>query len=354
MEQYKKSKLHKIATFNPNAVGNTSGNIFGLPFSLEESDVIVIPVPWDVTVSSQEGTAMGPKNVFKESFQIDLFDEFHENPWKAGIAMEEYPKDIYQLNKSLRSKARTYIEFLEKTGSGEEPKQWEDTRNEINLACEQLHEKIRHKSLAYLKQNKLPVILGGDHSTPLGLIKALGESNQDFGILQIDAHADLRPAYEGFSHSHASIMYNALSVKQVSQLVQVGIRDLCNQEYELIASIPHRISTFFSGNLHKRLFGGESWKEITADIIEKLPQKVYITLDVDGMEPSFCPSTGTPVPGGLSYNQVLYIIEKLVESKKTIIGFDLVETGPEQIDGIISCRLLYKMIAMMLKSNQRI
>jgi agmatinase len=354
MEQLQKSKQNKISKFNPDGVGITSANIFGLPFTVEESDVVVIPVPWDVTVSSGEGTAQGPMSVFSESFQIDLFDEVVFDPWKAGIAMEEIPEKLIKQNKKLRKKARTYIQYLEKNGQGNIPKEYLAIRDEINLACQELCDNLQEKCSQYLSQDKLPVILGGDHSTPLGLIKALAGKNESFGILQIDAHADLRPAYEGFTHSHASIMYNTLAIDQVSKLVQVGTRDFCNQEWQLIRDNPERIKTFTSRELHKNMFEGKSWLTMADKMINELPDKVYISLDVDGLEPSLCPGTGTPVPGGLSFNQLLFLAERLIETGRTIIGFDLVETGPQQLDGIVSCRLLYRLIALMLRSNKRL
>jgi agmatinase len=351
MDPVQISKQQKIAAFDPNSFGNTKGNIFGLPFSIEESTVVVIPVPWDVTVSSSAGTCDGPMNVFNESFQIDLYDEVIAEPWKAGIAMDEFPDEMYRLNSTLRAKAVKYIDYLEKNGSAKGVAKFEKTIGKINKATDNLCENLKNRSLTYLKQNKLVVVLGGDHSTPLGLIKALAETHDEFGLLQLDAHADLRPCFEGFTQSHASIMYNALSITQLSKLVQVGIRDICDQEIQLIQQTPDKIQTFFSRDIQRRLYEGETWKSITDQIVNQLPSKVYISFDIDCLDPAFCPTTGTPVPGGLSYNQVLYLIEKLVEARKTIIGFDLVETGPDKLDAIVSCRLLYKIIAMMLKSN---
>ena len=354
MNKTQQSKQEKIKNFDPDSVGNTRANIFGLPFSVEESDVVIIPVPWDVTVSNIDGTSNGPENVFNQSSQIDLYEEFTSEPWKAGIAMEEIPSNILRRNHNLRPMAQKYIQWLEKQESEADDEELTAIRDEINKACEDLCENIRHRSGEYLQKDKLLVILGGDHSTPLGLIKALAEKYNDFGILQIDAHADLRPAYEGFSHSHASIMHNAMQLPQISAFVQVGLRDFCPQEIGVIKENPKRMKPFFSRDIHRRLFEGQTWQAICKEIIEQLPKKVYISFDIDGLDPAWCPSTGTPVPGGLSYNQVLYLFEKLAHSGRTIIGFDLVETGSDQLDGIIACRILYKTIAIMLKSNGKL
>jgi len=354
MDENPQSKAEKIRKFDPNGVGNTNANIFGLPFTVDEADVVIMPVPWDVTVSNMEGTSGGPENIFTQSAQIDLFDEFVPEPWKAGIAMEKIPGRMIRRNNSLRPMAEKYIHWLEQDESPEDHPEFKEIREEINRACEELCEQIKSRSLFYLEQNKLPVILGGDHSTPLGLIWALTEKYSGFGILQIDAHADLRPAYEGFTHSHASIMYNAMQLEQINRFVQVGLRDFCSQELQIIEQNQQRMKAFFARDIHRRLFEGDKWKDICNDIIKELPDKVYISFDIDGLEPAGCPGTGTPVPGGLTYNQVLYLFEQIALSEKTIIGFDLVETGTGQLDGIIACRILYKTIAIMLKSNGKV
>jgi len=349
-----KSKEEKIATFNANWVGNISGNIFGLPFTTEESEVVIIPVPWDVTVSSADGTWKGPENVLQHSPQIDLFDEAVSAPWKAGISMEPIFDEQVKLNKKLRSKASAYIGWLEKNPDTPPPPKMRRIIEKINYESENLCNEIKDKATGYLKQNKLLVLLGGDHSTPLGYLKALAEKHASFGLLQIDAHADLRPKFMGFTHSHASIMYNASSIENIENFVQVGIRDLCEQEVQFINDRPMRFHPFYARDIHYRRLEGETWRSICDDVISKLPQKVYISFDIDGLDPWHCPGTGTPVPGGLQYWEVLYLFERLVDSQRTIIGFDLVETGPGKPDGIVSCRLLYKTIALMLKSQGRI
>jgi len=187
--------------------------------------------------------------------------------------------------------------------------------------------------------------LGGDQSTPLGLSKALSKKYDDIGILHIDAHADLRNAYEGFEFSHASIMFNAIKMPQVSRLVQLGIRDYCEAEVQLIQSDP-RIHTYFDREIKHREYSGENWAGICHEIIGKLPEKVYISLDIDGLDPKLCPNTGTPVPGGLEFEQVLFLVEKLTASGRKVIGFDLNEVSPgeDEWDANVAARLLYRMI----------
>lgn len=348
------SKQEKIRQFNPDGVGSTTSGIFGLPFEPEEADVVIIPVPWDVTVSNLEGTCKGPENVFEQSSQIDLFDEFVADPWKAGIAMLPIPDKYVKLNSQLRPKALQCIQWLEEQSGDSTGQSLHKLQQDVNEGCAKLEQWVFETATGLLQQNKLAVVLGGDHSSPLGLMRALSHRYEDFGVLHIDAHADLRPAYEGFVHSHASIMYNAMALPQISKFVQVGLRDYCSQEQQLMANNPQRFSPYFARQLHQRLFEGQTWKQICLEMIAQLPQNVYISFDIDGLDPAWCPSTGTPVPGGLSYNQVLYLFELLSLSGKTIVGFDLVETGPDTLDGIISCRILYRTLAMMLKTQNRI
>jgi agmatinase len=204
-----------------------------------------------------------------------------------------------------------------------------------------------------MDQNKIVALLGGDHSTPLGLMQALAEKHSSFGILHIDAHADLREAYEGFEYSHASIMFNAIKIPQITHLVQVGIRDYCEAELRLIKS-DNRISAFFDRDIKHRQFEGTTWASICDQIIDVLPKKVYLSFDIDGLDPKLCPNTGTPVPGGLELEQSIYLVEKLVYSGRTIIGFDLNEVAPgkDEWDANVGARLLYRLANMCLVSNQ--
>jgi agmatinase len=341
----------KIRDFDPNGVGNTSNNIFGLPFDVSESKVVFIPVPWDVTVSNHEGTSQGPYRILENSFQIDLFDPFVPGAWKQGMAMEEIDPSILIRNKALRKKASKYIHFLEQGGVPEDNDLMLDIQDEINDACESLCLDIEMKALQYLENGQVPCIIGGEHSVPLGLIRALGRKHPGFGILQIDAHADMRDAYQGFEHSHASIMRNALDTEGVEQIVQVGIRELCHEEIKVISQNPKQVKTYFDRDVSQRMFEGETWMDICDEIAEKLPEKVYVSFDVDGLDPSLCPGTGTPVPGGLTFNQAIYLLETLVAKGKQIIGADLVETGPTTMDGIISTRILYRLAGILIKSN---
>jgi agmatinase len=271
-----------------------------------------------------------------------------------GIAMREVPMEWKDLNKHYRKKAQEVITRLEE-GASQDDQEIKAALGEINEQCAELVEYVNSRSLRFLEEGKLVAVLGGDHSSPLGLINALAEKHDSFGILQIDAHADLRDAYEGFTYSHASIMRNALAQENVTKLVSVGLRDMCDEEMDFIFNSNDRIVGFFDEQMKSKLFGGETWESICNDIISALPDKVYISFDIDGLEPSLCPSTGTPVPGGLSFEQAVYLLKKVVASGKTIIGFDLCEVSPSESgwDTNVGARLLYHLCNQMGASNGR-
>ena len=340
--------------FDPNNAGDPNNNIFGLPFNCEDAALVILPVPWEVTVSYSPGTANGPQAVFDASLQVDLYDPFVKDAWKLGIAMDEINPDIKSQSNLLRKKAEKYIAMCAEGKIAEKNPSMKKIKDEIDKACHDLNFWVKTESLKYLDKNKIVALLGGDHSTPLGLMQALAEKHSSFAILQIDAHADLRKAYEGFEFSHASIMYNALKITQIKQLVQVGIRDYCDAEMAIINS-DKRITTFFDRDIRHQMYEGKSWSEIVERIIGSLPEKVYISIDIDGLDPKLCPHTGTPVPGGFDFEQTVYLFEKLVSSKRKIIGFDLNEVAPgnDEWDASVGARLLYRVANLTLKSQRQ-
>lgn len=342
-------KQKKIDAFNENNPGASDGNLFGLPFNFEESETIVLPVPWEVTVSYSPGTAKGPLAIREASLQVDLYDHDLANAWHHGIYMLGLSEDWRQRNKQLRARASEHIRMLE----AGDPAGLPEVVKQVNEGYDALRKWIFDQSKMLLEKGKRVVLLGGDHSTPLGYVQALAQQYPSFGILQIDAHADLRKAYEGFTGSHASIMYNILQVPQVTSLVQVGLRDVCAEEMELIRQEP-RVHAFFDHDLADALFKGKTWHQLAENIVEKLPEQVYLSIDIDGFDPSLCPNTGTPVPGGLVLEQFYYLLRLIVSSGRRIIGFDLVEVAPgeDEWDANVGARLLYKTINLMTKSNR--
>lgn len=340
-------------TFDPNSIGIANGNYFGLPYEPEESDLVLIPVPWDVTTSYKPGTANGPQAMLDASLQIDLFDFHSENAWENKISSLTENETIVLLNEEFRPKAEEVIAHLSEGGDQEDP-QITQLLSQINAAGERLNTYVYDTAIRWMGKGKIPAVVGGEHSVPLGLIQALVEKYPGMGILHIDAHADLRKAYEGFTYSHASIMYNALQLNEVSRLVQVGIRDVCQDEIDVVRSSQGRVVLFHDYLLSDKKFNGQPWAATCEEIIQFLPQKVYISFDIDGLSPEFCPNTGTPVPGGMNFQEVVYLIKTLVESGRSIVGFDLCEVAPgrdDEWDANVGARILQKLCNFCLLSK---
>jgi agmatinase len=339
--------------FDPNGVGLKNGNFIGLPFEFENSKIVLFPVPWDVTVSYSAGTSLGPQNILNESVQLDLHDIDVENAWRSGIYFQEINQDILNKSQLLREKTEKYIDFIENGGNIFSNSEMLELLNEVNSESLILNRWIKDQTSQILDQGKLIGLIGGDHSTPLGYYEALAGRYADFGILHIDAHMDLRNAYEGFVYSHASVFYNALKIPNITKLVQVGIRDYCQAEVQLVSQEHPRVEVYFDHYIKSALYRGERFADIVAEMISNLPDNVYVSFDIDGLDPKLCPSTGTPVPGGFEFSEVCFIFEQLVESGKRIIGFDVVETGStaHPWDGNVAARIVYKLATWMAKSQ---
>lgn len=337
--------------FNPSGVGLKNGNFIGLPFNEENARLVLMPVPWDVTVSYGEGTALGPEAIRDASTQLDLFDPDVDDAWQLGIFMQPSDKELLKKRDELRQLAWPYINFLEMGGNIAEELSMRKTLDEINAGCSEMNDRVFQQTKKLLDTGKLVGLVGGDHSVPLGFIKALAEKHEEFGILQIDAHLDLRNSYEGFTFSHASIFNNALKEKAVTKLVQVGIRDYCEEEMELIEAEEERISVFFDQELKENRFNGKTWNVQCGEIVEELPELVYISFDIDGLDPKLCPNTGTPVPGGLDFSEAVFLLKKVMESGRKIIGFDVCETGNSEWDANVAARIIYKLCNLAGRSN---
>jgi agmatinase len=343
-----------LSNYDPNSVSNPNNNIFGLPTNEDSARLVILPVPWEVTVSYGSGTARAPEAMLKASFQIDLFDSEMPDAWKQGFYMRQYDKKILMKSDYLRKEAELYIDYISKGEEVEANQFMSKTLREVNEGGIYLNNWVYEQTKALLTKNKLVGILGGDHSTPLGYMKAIGEKHGNFGILQIDAHCDLRDTYEGFNYSHASIMYNALrEIPQLERLVQVGVRDYSHSEWDYIKDSDYKIITYFDKDIKRRQFEGDSWKNIAEEIVSKLPEKVFISFDIDGLDRKLCPHTGTPVPGGFEMEEVFFVFKKVMESSRKIIGFDLSEVGISDTDwnSNVGARVLFKLCNLMVTSN---
>ena len=336
----------KPHAFDPDAAATGASGIYGLPFTPDAARVVVVPVPFEATTSYGGGTSRGPAAVLEASKQVDLFDRDTGRPYAAGIAMLDIPKKIERWNRQGKTIAALVIER-----GGAVDKKTRSAAEKVNAISEKMNEWVYTTTRSLLDDNRMPVILGGDHSVPFGAMRAYAERYPDMGILHLDAHADLRDAYEGFTWSHASIFHNVITrLPNVSRLVQVGVRDLGQAESRMIEKSKGRIVTFFDPDLAVAKEEGTPFARIADDIVAKLPDDVYLSWDIDGLDPTLCPGTGTPVPGGLSWNEAIGLLRAIRRAGKRIIGLDLCEVSPgdTEWDANVGARLLYKMIGFAL------
>lgn len=344
------------SNYNPSDVGCNNGNYFGMPFTTEESALVLVSIPWGVTASYGGGQSYGPDAIIGASTQLDFYDPVCPNEWQKGIATVPIDYSIQDMDSLLRGDARKVIKFLEEGGTFFDSSTLSTRRARVNSGSAELNCKVYEQTSLWLDKGKLVGLVGGDHSTPLGFIKALGERHKGMGILHIDAHADLREAYEGFRYSHASIMYNVLKdVEAVEKIVQVGLRDYCDEEVALAQASGGRVVQFDDYLMAAERFEGKTWGEQCRKIVAELPQEVYVSFDIDGLAAALCPGTGTPVAGGLTFQQAVYLLNEVVRAGKRIIGFDLVEVAPrgenDEWDANVGARILYKLCCLTLKSN---
>ena len=329
-----------MKNFDPSAPAAEDSGLFGLPTDYESAKLAILPAPWEVTTSYGAGTASAPQAILKASHQVDLFNRLFAKAYESGFFMMDYPQELFAKNVKMKKLAQT-----------------EEQLEQVNQACEEFNRHIYVQSQKVLRDGKFCAVLGGDHSTPFGLIQAIGEKyKRDYSILHFDAHHDLRQAYQGFTHSHASIFYNVMeSSFAPKKLVQVGIRDFCEEEF-LYARDNQRIHCYYDHDLAADLFKGKSWQHICDEIVSHLSDNVYVSVDIDGLSPDLCPNTGTPVPGGLSFQQFDFLLERLANKQKKIIGFDLVEVAPDpqnisEWDANIGARVLFHLCGWLIKTQ---
>lgn len=347
-----------MAEFDVNGVGVPNGKYFGMPFGNEECPVVLISVPWDATVSYAEGTAQGPEAIIGASVQVDLYDENIKGAevFKIGtdgtlIDMDEGKRIpasscVRMMNAEARASAKKIISTLSagKKLSAAAVR----AQKKVNRMSGNVNYLVEEICGFYHDKGRIPGVVGGEHSVAFGAVKAAAErlaEGEGLGLVQFDAHADLRVAYEGFEYSHASVMYNCISrIPQIERLCQIGIRDFCADEAEFIAK-NGKIRAFTGSSISESLFNGKNWNAVCEEISAVLPEKIYISFDIDGLEPSMCPHTGTPVPGGLTFDMAVYLL-RFLAGRKRIVGFDLCEVAPgrnDEWDANVGARLLHKL-----------
>lgn len=263
---------------------------------LETAEVVLIPVPYDGTTTWGKGSDNGPAAFLEAAENMELYDiETDTEVYKQGI-------------------------FLAPEVSGD---------NEPEAVVDRVHQTAKE----YIKRNHFVTLVGGEHSISIGAIRAFNECFDNLTVLQIDAHADLRKTYMGSAYNHACAMHEA---SQTTNLVQVGIRSM--DAIEKTFMDPEKI--FFAHEMAM----DEFWMDKVVDLMS---DQVYITFDLDALDPSIMPSTGTPEPGGLLWYETLEFLQKVFE-EKNVVGFDMVELCPNPQDkspDFLAAKLYYKMLS---------
>jgi len=268
---------------------------------LEEAKYVLLPVPYDGTSTYIKGAEKGPQAIIDASDSIELYDiQTNTEAYKSGIYTDTH---LYSFS-----------------------------------SPEKMVAEVKERVSFFIQKNKKVGLLGGEHSISLGAIEAYAEKYADLSVLQIDAHADLRDTYNGSRYNHACVMRHA---QELARVVQVGIRNVCTEEKKYI--VPENI---FYAHI---ICGTTQWMK---KAINRLSEHVYLTIDLDGLDPSIVPATGTPLPGGLLWYETLSFLELLFRSKK-IVGFDVVELCPQKeskVSDVLAAVLVYKIISLMEKN----
>ena len=263
----------------------------------ENAKIVVLPVPYDGTSTWLKGADKGPEAILEASANMELYD--------IETDSEVYTKGIATLDPVTE-----------------------------NASPEAMSDAVEMKVDALLNDKKFPVILGGEHSVSIGAFRAFAKHYENYSVLQLDAHSDMRDSYEGSDHNHACVMARA---KEMATVAQVGIRSSCIEEKHNIA--PDRI--FYAHEIKE----SSNWMY---DVSEKLNDNVYITIDLDVFDPAYMPSTGTPEPDGMNYREVINFL-KLINERHNIIGLDVVELCPNDINkapDFLASKLIYQILSM--------
>jgi agmatinase len=350
----KRARPAPAPAFDPDAAARPGSGLFGLPHRPADARVVVIPVPMDATTSYRPGTARAPRAVLEASRQVDLWDREYGAVYEGGIAMVSVPARLTALNTRAR---RAAVPVIAAGGARRGDARHRRALDLVDDAGARVNAWVKARAREALDRGQIPVVLGGDHASPFGLVDELGERHGSLGILHVDAHHDLREAYEGFRWSHASIFWNVLAgIPSVSKLVQVGIRDFGHAEMRMVEESAGRVEAFYEADLRDSLARGETWDAACHRIVATLPDTVYVSFDIDGLSPDLCPHTGTPVPGGLGFSEACHLLRTLALSGKRVVGADLCEVVPgprgDEWDASVGARLLYKIIGCATTSQR--
>ena len=266
-------------------------------YELEHARYVLLPVPYDGTSTFVKGADKGPQAILDASDSLELYDvQYQIEACNAGIHTDQHTYDLSSPDNMVQS----------------------------------VYQRVK----LFMEMRKFPILLGGEHSVSVGAIKAMSEQYEDLTVLQIDAHADLRDEYHDSIYNHACVMCRA---QDYSRVVQVGIRNVCTEEMHNL--VPENV--FYAHDIYNT----EEWMD---KAVGRLTRNVYVTVDLDGLDPSILPATGTPLPGGLQWYPTLKFLDKVFR-QRNVVGFDVVELCPQpdnKVSDVLAATLVYKMINM--------
>lgn len=266
-------------------------------YDLEHARYVLLPVPYDGTSTFVKGADKGPQAILDASDSLELYDvQYQIEACNVGIHTDQHTYDLSSPDKMVQS----------------------------------VYQRVKH----FMEKQKFPILLGGEHSVSVGAIKAMSEQYEDLTVLQIDAHADLRDEYHDSIYNHACVMCRA---QDYARVVHVGIRNVCTEEMHNL--VPENV--FYA----HEIFDNDNWMD---KAVERLTRNVYVTFDLDGLDPSILPATGTPLPGGLQWYPTLKFLDKVFR-QRNVVGFDVVELCPQpdnKVSDVLAATLVYKMINM--------
>ena len=326
------------------------GYYFGEKTLPADADLVIVSAPWSVTSDFGRGATYTPDAVIDASADSNLYDVATGFSAEGRVATVEIDYNIQEQSEHL---GRDAERIADKVFDGEESLSEYAIRKlkHIKAGFDEMHASIYEQTKHWVSQGKAVAVIGGDHSVSFGAIKAVAEQHNDLGVLFIDAHADFARNSELFPYSHRSIARNIVEeIESVAHLVEVGVRDIDKSELEMLLS-NDKVDLFLAEQVAERRFEGESWGKLCREMVEKLPQKVYVSLDIDALKIEFCTHTNTPVPGGMTFDEVVYLVNCIVKSGRKIVGFDITEVVSnmdDKMDAIVAVRLLTKMIVATL------
>lgn len=335
------------------AVVGDGGYYFGDKTSPKSADVVIVSAPWSVTSDFGRGATYTPDAVIDASAESSLYDVNGAVSVEERVATAEIDYNIQELSEHLGREAERLANQTVDASAlvGEYAMR---KMAHINEGFAEMHTSVYKQVKHWAEQGKLVAVMGGDHSVAFGAAKALADIHQGIGVLFIDAHADFVREGELYNYSHRSIARNMVEeIPSIERFVEVGVRDISRAEsVELYSN--GKIEVFLAEKLAARRFEGESWNSLCGEIVSQLPQKVYISLDIDALKIEFCNNTNAPVPGGMTFDEVVYLINTVVESGREIVGFDISEVVSklgDKMDAIVAARLLSKMCVAAIRSR---